>query len=253
MARMTPLRARIFRVLSSLVTLIPKTLPDEGSCRTRPDIRCFKRICTPAFRAAASSGRTSPTPEEVVAATAGSTALPVCIWGQAMAAAWFSRGAEIPYLADSIGGFFHKNDAVGDEPFVGWRAVVGKSPNDFFVVVAVVGETVRFDDRPIGEIAKQDVRRILDAVLLLPAGAAAQGDVAAAQHGVAANVKVRVDQDDRRAVLNGFDSGGETRGARRRPLRRPPVYPNAAPALAPGLPPRQHRRGPPCPRQRPPS
>ena len=59
-------------------------------------------------------------------------------------------------------------------------AVVGEGADDLAVVVAVVGHAVRLDDRPVGEVLEQQVGRILDAVFLLHAGAAAERHVAAA-------------------------------------------------------------------------
>src|SRR5438309_4233507 len=41
-----------------------------------------------------------------------------------------------------IGGFLDKNDTVSNEPFEGWRAIVSKRANNFFVVVTVIGEAV---------------------------------------------------------------------------------------------------------------
>jgi len=81
-------------------------------------------------------------------------------------------------------------------------------------------------------IAKYHVRRILDAVLLLPARAP-PGDVARSRW-LAANIKVGVYQDDRRAMLGGFNGSGSP-WRRRRPPRRPPLCPNARPRLRLGF------------------
>ena len=103
---------------------------------------------------------------------------------------------------------------MGDEEFKGGRGVVRVGADDFFIVVAVVGEAVGLDHGPVGQVAEEDFGRILDAVLLLAAGAAAEGHIAAAQNGVAADVGVGVDHDDRCAMLDGGNGGGKPRGSR---------------------------------------
>ena len=57
-----------------------------------------------------------------------------------------------------IGGFLDKNDTVSNEPFEGWRAIVSKGADNFFVVVTVIGEAVGFNHGPVGEVREQEVR-----------------------------------------------------------------------------------------------
>ena len=86
--------------------------------------------------------------------------------------------------AEGVGRLVDKYDAMGEQPFEGGRTVVGKGTNDFAVVVPIVGKTVRPDHRPVGQIAEQQIRGILDAVFLLDAGPAAERNIAATDDGV---------------------------------------------------------------------
>src|SRR5438876_332450 len=70
--------------------------------------------------------------------------------------------------------------AVGEQPFKGGSAVVGEGADDLAVVVAVVRGAGGLHHRPVGEVAVDEVGRVLDAVFLLVAGAAAERQVAAA-------------------------------------------------------------------------
>ena len=123
------------------------------------------------------------------------------------------RGITDGVAAATIRRFIHKDDSLRDQPFVGRSGVIGEGADDFAVVVAVIGEAVGFDDRPVGEVGEQDVGRIVDAVLFLGAGAAAQIHVAAAENGVAADVVIGVDQDHGGAILSGLNRGGQAGGA----------------------------------------
>ena len=88
-----------------------------------------------------------------------------------------------------------EEDAVRQEPFEGGDGLIGEGTHDFAVVVAVIGKAVRPHDGPVGEIAEEQVGRVWDAVFPLHAGAAAQRHVAAADHGVAADMVLGLDQD----------------------------------------------------------
>ena len=76
-ATMTPFRARILSFLPLASTVIPVTRPVLLFSRIMLVILCSRRICTPAFRAAASSGRTMPMPPEMVFPVSMGTATPV--------------------------------------------------------------------------------------------------------------------------------------------------------------------------------
>ena len=125
--------------------------------------------------------------------------------------ACISRGTELPteVPAERVGRLVDEDDAMRDEPFEGRRAVVGKGADDLAVVVAVIGKAVGLDHRPVGQVAEEQIRRIVDAVFLLRAGAAAERDIAAAGDGVAADVLFGLDQDDRRAGFARDDRRGK--------------------------------------------
>ena len=112
-----------------------------------------------------------------------------------MTAACISRGTELPteLPPQRVRRLVDEDHPMRDQPFVGGGAIVGEGADDLAVVVAVVGKAVRFDHRPIGQVAEQQVGRVLDAVLLLRAGAAAQRNVAAAGDRVAADILLRLD------------------------------------------------------------
>src|SRR6266566_2204518 len=48
--------------------------------------------------------------------------------------------------------FIDKYDSMSDQPFKRRRAIVGKRADNFLVIVTVIGETVGFDYRPVGEV-----------------------------------------------------------------------------------------------------
>ena len=98
-----------------------------------------------------------------------------------------------------------------------------KARIDLAVVVAIIGKAVRLDHRPVGQVAEQQVGRIVDAVFLLHAGAAAQRHIAAAADGVAADMVLRLDHDDRRAAPR---ARRWRPAARRRPSRSRPRRPH---------------------------
>ncbi len=157
--------------------------PAFGASRWIAVILCSSRISTPAFCAAASSGRIRPLPEEQVVGEPPDR--PACRSAPAASpstAQCISRGTELPTelpprasgaLSTKTTPCASSHSKVGD-------AVVGEGADDLAVVVAVVGEAVGLDDRPVGQVAEQQVGRVLDAVFLLHAGAAAERNVAAA-------------------------------------------------------------------------
>jgi hypothetical protein len=59
---------------------------------------------------------------------------------------------------------------------------VGKGADDLAVVIAVIGKAVGTDDRPVCQVAEQQVGRIFNAVFLLDAGGTAERDIAAADY-----------------------------------------------------------------------
>ena len=130
-------------------------------------------------------------------------------------AACISRGTELPtdVAAARVGRLVDEDDAMRDQEIEGGGAIVGKGADDLAVVVAVVGKAIGLDHRPIGEIAEDEIGRILDAVFLLRAGAAAERNVAAAADGVAADMLLRLDDDHRRAGLARDDRRREAHGA----------------------------------------
>ena len=90
-------------------------------------------------------------------------------------------------------------DAVRQQKFERRYAVVGKGADDLAIVVTIGREAVGLDHRPVGEILEEQVGGILDAVFLLIAGAAAERQIAARGDGVAADMRLRLDDDDRGA------------------------------------------------------
>ena len=177
-----------------LSTAMPSTRPAFGASRCSAVMRCCKQdLARRPCCAAASSGRIRPLPEDMVACTAGSAGLPVCTIGQSI-----DRGMHLArhrvadgIAASRVGRLIDEDHAMRHQPFEGGDAVVGEGADDLAIVVAVIGKAVRFDHRPIGQIAEQQVGRVLDAVLLLRAGAAAERNIAAAGDGVAADIASR--------------------------------------------------------------
>jgi len=108
----------------------------------------------------------------------------------------------------------YKRDAVFDQPFVRLGAFVGKRADDFLVVVPIVGKPIGLDDGPIRQVREQKVRRVDHAIFFLPARAAAESHVSAAQDRVPADVRIRVDQNHGRAPFGRLNRRGQPRGAR---------------------------------------
>ena len=75
--------------------------------------------------------------------------------------------------------------------------VIAKRADDLMVIVAIVGEAVRFDHRPVGQVAEHQIWRVLDAMGSLRAVAAAQRHVAAAGDRVTTDVRFHLDHDHR--------------------------------------------------------
>ena len=161
---------------------------------------------TPLARALASRGRTRPG-----AASAAGTAEPGAVGPEGMIFAW-RRVARV-VRADIVRGDLFKLDAIGHEKFVRGGAMIGESPHDGAVIVAVIRPAVGLHDGPVGQIGKDEVRRILDAVFSLRARAAAQRDVAAAHDRMPADIVVGFDHDHGRPRIRGLNGGGQPRGA----------------------------------------
>jgi hypothetical protein len=98
------------------------------------------------------------------------------------------------------------------QPVVGGDIVVSERTHNLAVVVAIVRKAVGLDNRPVGEILKQQVGRVFNAVLALRASAGPERDVAAADHGVAAGMRLGFHQDHGAA---GFACHNRRRQARR--------------------------------------
>ena len=83
--------------------------------------------------------------------------------------------------------------------------MIGEGPHDGAVIVAVIRPAVGLDDGPVGQVGKDGVRRIRNAVFALCARAATQWDIAAAQNGMAAHIVVGFDNNHRRPRIRGPD------------------------------------------------
>ncbi len=113
--------------------------------------------------------------------------------------------------AEIVGSLVEKDDAVRAQPFERRGAMVGEGANELAVVVPIVGEAIRLNDRPIGQIAEHEIGRVLDTVLLLRARAAAERKIAAAADGVAADVILGFEQHDVGARFPRDDRRGKSR------------------------------------------
>jgi hypothetical protein len=107
-----------------------------------------------------------------------------------------------------------EDDAVLEEEFKGGRLVVGERALHAAVVVAILRHSVRFDDRPVGQVLEQRVGRILDAIFLLRACASAERDLSAVEDAVSADVVIGLHHDNRGAMVGGADRGRQAAGAR---------------------------------------
>ena len=168
----------------------------------------------PALRAATSSGRIRPGagPDFIVVRggrSAGMDHRPV-LDGDLHGAQ--HRVADL--VADLVWMPVDDLDAVREQEFERRHAVIGERADDLAVVVAVGRKAVGLDHRPVGQVLEEQVRRILDAVFLLIAGAAAERQVAAAGDRVAAHMVLGFDHDHRRASLARNDGGRKSRRAR---------------------------------------
>ncbi len=119
-----------------------------------------------------------------------------------------------PIPAAVVGRLVDEDHAMRDEPFEGGGAVVGEGADDLAVVVAVIGKAVAADHRPVRQVAEEEIGRVGDAVPGLSARASPQGDVATAGDGVAADIRLRLDQDHRGAGLARDDGRGQARRPR---------------------------------------
>ena len=123
------------------------------------------------------------------------------------------RVADSP-AASAVRRLVDEHDTMRFEKIESGHTVVGKRADDFAVVETVIGKSIPLDYRPVGQIAKHEVRRILDAVLLLVARASTQRHVAAAADGVPTCTRLGFHEDDRVAGFAGHDRGGKPRGPR---------------------------------------
>ena len=171
-------------------TAMPSTRPACGACRYSATIRCSQQDLH-----AGSAGRGLPAGASARCPRTWSPAppdRPACRSAPSASASRrrASRAAPScrPRCRPGVRRLVDEDHAMRDQPLIGGGAVVGEGADDLAIVVAVVGKAVGFDHRPIGEVAEQQVGRVLDPVLLLRAGAAAQRNVAAAGDRVAADV-----------------------------------------------------------------
>ena len=74
---------------------------------------------------------------------------------------------------DIVWGDFLERDAIGHQKFVRGGAMIGEPPHDGSVIIAVIRPAVGLDDGPVGQIAKDEVWGIRNAVFALRARAAA--------------------------------------------------------------------------------
>jgi hypothetical protein len=117
-------------------------------------------------------------------------------------------------VADAVGLAVDDFDAMGEQEFERRDAIVGKGADDLAVVIAIGRKAVALDHRPVGKIAEKQIGRILDAVFLLVAGAAAERQVAARGDGMTADARLCLHDDHRGAGLARHDRGRHPRGAR---------------------------------------
>jgi hypothetical protein len=85
-------------------------------------------------------------------------------------------------------------------------ALVAECAHNLAVAEAVIA--------PVHQVLEHAIRRIFDAVFFLKAGAAAEGDIAAAFDPMPADVVVLLDDDDGRARFRGGDRSGQPGGSR---------------------------------------
>ena len=115
--------------------------------------------------------------------------------------------------ASIIGWYLFELDAIGHEKFVRGGAMISEGPHDGAVIVAVIRPAVGLHDGPVGQIGKDEVRRIDNAVFALRARTTAKRDVAAAQYRMPADIVVRFDYEHGRSSINGRNGGRQPRGA----------------------------------------
>jgi hypothetical protein len=157
----------------------------------------------------------------MVARLFGFAGAPVWISGQSIGAQCSVRSTELPTEEPPRrSGAVDEHDAVREQELDSGGAVVGKSADDLAIVVAIVREAVRLHHRPVGEILEDEVGRIFDAVFLLHAVAAPEGQVAATAAGMAADMRLCLDDDHRGAGLLGHDRGRQSGGSSRSPRCR---------------------------------
>src|SRR5262249_53271960 len=115
--------------------------------------------------------------------------------------------------ADIVWGDFLEHDAIGHEKFVRGGAMIGEPPHDGSIIVAVIRPAIGLHDGPVGQIGKDEVWRIRNAVFALRARAAAKRDIAAAQYRMPTNIVVRFDHEHGRPRINSRNGGKQPRRA----------------------------------------
>ena len=149
-------------------------------------------------------------PHQTRTGSAAGTREPGAVGPEGMILTW--RRVARAVRADIVRGDLFELDAIGHEKFIGCGAMIGESPHDGAIIVAVIRPAVGLDDGPVGQVGKDEVRRILDAVFVLRARAAAQRHVAATQNRMPADIVVRFDHDHGCPRIPGRNGGGEPRG-----------------------------------------
>jgi len=114
----------------------------------------------------------------------------------------------------AVGNVLHELHAVLDQELEGLGAIVGEGADDFLVVVTIVRRAVGLNHRPVGQIPKHEVGRVIDAGLLLERRAAAKRNVCAAADCMTADIAIGIDDDDRGTRLLGHDRGRDACRAR---------------------------------------
>jgi hypothetical protein len=114
--------------------------------------------------------------------------------------------------APRVGRPLDEHDAMRDEKIESRNVVVGESADELAIVVAIIGEAIRLDDAPVGEVAEEEIGRVGNAIFLLSVRAAAQRHISAAADRVAADMRLRLDDDDRASCLARDDRRRNARG-----------------------------------------
>ena len=159
-AMMTALRARMSRPVPLVVDRDPERRGPPAPRGGSPSSGARAGSARPPAR------RNFQRPHQAVAgrersrADAGSAGLPVWTIGQSIdGGVHFARhGIADRCRRRSVGRLVDEDDAMRDEPLERRGAVVGEGAHDLAIVVAIVGEAVRLDDRPVGQVAEERAR-----------------------------------------------------------------------------------------------